>query len=68
MIGLSELVLIIVVIIAIVRPDKLAEYMQGIRSAMQSARDIQNEARAVVDLDAVQEGAGEPAESVKEAE
>ena len=66
MVGLSELVVVVVVALAILRPDKLAEYTKNLKGAMQAARDMQEDAIGLVKDGKEAAGVEEAAASVRE--
>ncbi len=48
MIGFSELIVIIIIAIAVLKPDKLPEYAQAIKNALRTTQQVKNEAKEMV--------------------
>ena len=66
MIGLSELIVVIIIAIAVLKPEKLSEYTQNIKDVLKSAKDIREEAVDVVNNNEVKQAVDEVKEEIEE--
>ena len=48
MIGISELILVVIIAIALLHPDKLPSYAEALRKAINTMRSVKQEAQDIV--------------------